>query len=122
LGSIDNEEIDEYCDKSPRGIRRAGNRMFGSFFMFAHNFDKLSSNMLDRHMCTSKCPCLDYGKNPSTAELFRSDKEKLEKHNRTFNPIDTSKLYMNFTKNESLGFRNFFECYNHWYDIALEDA
>lgn len=25
---------------------------------------------------------------------------------------------MNFTKNESLAFRNFDDCYNHWYDLS----
>ena len=39
-------------------------------------------------------------------------------HNRTFDQTDNTKLFMNFTKNESLGFRNFDECYNHWFDLS----
>lgn len=78
LGRIDPEEIDEYCDMSSRRMRRAGNRFVGSFFRFAHNFDRLSGQMLDKYMCTATCPCLDYGSNPSTKEVYMKDAEKLE--------------------------------------------
>lgn len=66
LDKIDNEEIQEYCNKDMGQIHKEQNRMVYVFFDFAHRFDMMSDHMLDTYMCTEKCPCLDYGENPST--------------------------------------------------------
>lgn len=120
LGSLDEEELDAFCSMTDWGFRRSGNRLLGSFFRFSRNFDHLSSELPDKYMCSSTCPCLNYGKNPSTEEYYRAlDPEVLAKHNRTFDANDKTKKYMNFTDDENVGFKNFDECYVNWMDITL---
>ena len=35
-------------------------------------------------------------------------------HNRTFDANDKSRIYMNFTDDESKGFTSFADCFEHW--------
>jgi len=73
-------------------------------------------------MCTDTCPCLDYGENPSTKEMFQKDVKKLARHNRTFDEKDESKVFMKFTKDKKEGFRSFDDCYDKWYEKSMQDA
>ena len=66
LNSIGNHGIEEYCEKDMSALHKEKNRMVYAFFDFAHRFDMMSDYLLDTYMCTEKCPCLDYGSNPST--------------------------------------------------------
>lgn len=93
LQNVDQNDILEYCyDKKGEKDGRLGkyrkhadNAFYGMFFDFARNFDHLQDNVLNQRMCTSVCPCLDYGENPSTAEMYKNiNPVYLAKHNRTF--------------------------------------
>ena len=76
LKNVNQEDIQEYCydNIGGKGGRRGkgdrSHRFHDMFFEFASNFDHLQDNVLNQRMCTSVCPCLDYGANPSTAELY----------------------------------------------------
>jgi cytochrome oxidase Cu insertion factor (SCO1/SenC/PrrC family) len=75
--------------------------------------------MLDKYMCTEICPCLDYGSNPSTKELYQKYDDRLSIHNRTFDPNNKTAIFMEFTKNDKKGFRNFDDCYDSWYERSM---
>ena len=49
------------------------------------------------------------------------EKDFLERINRTFVQYDNKKTYMYFTKNESIGFKNFDQCYKNWWMGASKD-
>lgn len=74
LGQISNDEIQTYCDRELIDIHNEHSRMVFAFFDFAHRFDKMSAQMLDKYMCTDKCPCLDYGEEGSSKATYSSSK------------------------------------------------
>ena len=80
----------------------------------------MTTDLIDRYMCTDTCPCLEYGANPSSKELYMNSKD-LAKYNRTFDPTDKSKIFMKFTKNNEFAFKNFDDCFNHWFKKVDND-
>ena len=72
LGHIEDSKIEDYCDDSMRELNRENKDFVTSFFVYSKKFDAMSSNLLDKYMCTQTCPCRDYGSNPSTKELYEN--------------------------------------------------
>ena len=99
-------------------MRGRANLMVGSFFRMAHEFDDISTHLVERYMCSDVCPCRDYGSNPSTKELYMQQLKEFEDsgnvHNRTFDEADGNKQLMKFTKNETNSFTNFADCFEFW--------
>lgn len=73
-------------------------------------------------MCTDICPCLEYGSNPSSSEVYQKNALQLARHNRTFDENDKTKKFMKFTDDDKRGFRNFDDCYDDWYERSMQDA
>ena len=125
LGSIEADEIQEYCALGPRQMRMKTNMIVSQFFGMAHDFDDISTHLVERYMCTEVCPCRDYGSNPSTKELFAQQLQQFENegkmHNRTFDENDNTKIFMNFTENEGDSFTSFADCFDFWEDFASRD-
>lgn len=79
--------------------------------------------MLDKYMCTEKCPCLEYGdKVNSKAAYVEGDGLKmLASHGRSVTEGD-GKIFMNFTDDPKVGFKNFDDCYASWVERAKTDT
>lgn len=121
LKRIDNEDIAGYCTEPMEELRKES-RIIRAFFEFAHRFDAMSEQMLDKYMCTDTCPCLDYGDDPNSRALYVSAPAILKEHDRTFNKSDTTKLYMRFDKDANVAYESFDTCYAAWEEKAEKNS
>ena len=60
LSNTSNEKIQDYCFLTDNNNGHPDNSLMSKFFMVAHKFDRVQTNMLNKRMCTDVCPCLDY--------------------------------------------------------------
>jgi len=119
LSRVDNRTLDIMCDLNPRQLREKTNKYTYAMFEMAHQMDDVSQYLLDRYMCTPKCPCRDFEEKPKpSVEYDWLPETTLNLHNRTnINKPGYEPLFW-VNETHDIGFSTFMECYQYWEDLS----
>ena len=60
IDKIDAKATEHLCGMTPIEVKKMHGKFLGEFMSLAQNVDELSNNIIETHMCTKLCPCLDY--------------------------------------------------------------
>lgn len=61
IGVVSDPQIDGYCNMTREELKEeATNSWVRSYFLMAKRFDTISEEISADHMCTQRCPCLEY--------------------------------------------------------------